>query len=431
MTTALVGKHGKQATKARVALVSRRGGGSLASTLARMGHDLVEFGDWDAFAAAGPGMACDLVLCDEDSAAASPSDCAAPVLLLSDRSAGPTPSAGVIAPAALATALEPLLAMAVELGMARAACREQARMTDGIRSGEALRGCSPVMRRLQGALRRAADCDATVLIEGPPGAGKSLAARVVHCKSRRAARPLLAIECGATSVEELGRAIETARDTTLLLEAIERLSAAAQSLLVRHLKERGTGAVPRLIVTTSAHLPELVARGAFREDLYYRLHAFPIVVPALRERLSDIPLLAQAIVELSAPAGVPTPLLTPAATATLESMPWSGNVTQLETVVRRAQLLAGGGPIDREHLLAVPVGSRAADVAPSHPTGGNAEEAPEVGEDSILPFEQEEQRMLTRALRATKGNVRKAAQLLGIGRATLYRKIQQYRLRLQ
>ncbi|MFM1872617.1 MAG: hypothetical protein RL398_2039, partial [Planctomycetota bacterium] len=121
-----------------------------------------------------------------------------------------------------------------------------------------------------------------------------------------------------------------------------------------------------------------------------------------------------------------------AAVNLLVSMNWPGNVAQLEAVVRRAAALAAGSVIDREHLLsqAQPV------VTPSAaaPTSQASRETPEDGElteASIRPFEEEEQELLSRALRATKGNVRRAAQLLGIGRATLYRKIQQYRLRLQ
>ncbi len=146
----------------------------------------------------------------------------------------------------------------------------------------------------------------------------------------------------------MARCLAEAQGSSIVCEQIDRLPNAAQAVLVRHLKERSaaTESAPRIIATTSAHLPELVARGAFREDLYYRLHTFPIVVPALRERSGDLALLAQSILEGTVEPGRPT-TLTPAAMAMLENMTWPGNVAQLEAVLRRAQLAAGGNTIDR------------------------------------------------------------------------------------
>lgn len=226
------------------------------------------------------------------------------------------------------------------------------------------------------------------------------------------------------------RAIESARSTTLVLEDVEKLPLAAQASLVRHLKERNPKlSSPRLIVTTAGHLPELVAKGAFREDLLYRLHAFPIVVPALRERTEDIATIAAHVLQTATQAqGAGSTTFTPSALMLLESMTWPGNVSQLESTVWRARVLAGGGPIEREHLIHVPTAANQA----AAPRGRDEKaDAGELNEEAIRPFEEEEQELLSRALRATKGNVRRAAQLLGIGRATLYRKIQQYRLRLQ
>ena len=425
MTTALIGKQGAFAAKARVAFVTRNVGSTLVSAFHRAGHELLECADWSGVSAAGAAAPLDLVLCEEGLVAQLPPDVTAPVLQLSDRSVD-----GGMSLAALEAALEPMLALAVALSQNAARCRELERIVDGIRTGTALVGRSPVIRRLHSAVSRAADCDATVLIEGPGGSGKSLAARMIHTKSRRSNRPLVVVQCGDTPADALTKALESARGTTLVLEDIDRLPVAAQAMLVRHLKERTagqSGQLPRLIATTSAHLPELVARGAFREDLFYRLHALPIVVPALRERVEDIQAIAQSIVEATTPGSDRTQHFTPTALMLLESMPWPGNVSQLEAAIRRAQLMAGGSVIDRDHLLATPGGNDVATTTAARDTATTQD----FSEDSILPFEQEEQRLLTRALRATKGNVRRAAQLLGIGRATLYRKIQQYRLRLQ
>lgn len=435
MTTALIGNQGNVEMKARVALISNGGiKQNVAASVARTGHEVVEFADWGAFVDAAVESTMDLILFDEAHAAGLPTDLSVPMVQLGDQP-GTTPasSLGCLPPAAFDAAIQPLLRIANELRGSMARCRELERLVAGVRDGSALVGRSPAWRRLQSAISRAADTDATVLVEGPRGSGKSLVARIVHCKSRRSGNQLQVLECVGLTADALNAALEAARTTTLVLEAIDQLPTATQSVLVRHLKERSAanlGKAPRLISTTSAHLPELVAKGAFREDLFYRLHALPIVVPSLRERADDVVMIAQTILDgACAATGRSHQGLTPTAQMLLESMPWPGNVAQLEATVRRAHALAGGGVVDRDHLLAVPTVA-----APAAPTGAPArtEEAElELDEDAIRSFEDEEQAILSRALRATKGNVRRAAQLLGIGRATLYRKIQQYKLRLQ
>ncbi len=312
-------------------------------------------------------------------------------------------------------------------------------LLSGLRDGSALVGRSPVMRRLQTTLSRAADGDATVLVEGARGAGKSMAARVIHCKSRRSNKSIVVHSGAEFDADSLQRSLNQAKGTTLLIEDVEQMPAAGQQALVRFLKERSSrptsdGAPARVIATTSAHLPELVARGAFREDLYYRLHAYPIVVPSLRERTEDIALLAESFLDqLTASTGQRPVGFTPAARTMIESMPWPGNVAQLENVVRRAFVVAGGAAIDDRHLTMPAVASLpAAGLAlPTNATSRAANEDEQIREDSIRPFEDEEKRILGRALKATGGQVRKAAQLLGIGRATLYRKIQQFHLPLR
>lgn len=437
MTTALIVKEGATAVKARVAVVSKGGATGLAAHILRAGHELQEYSSWAALEAAANPAPLDLVFFDDELAGSLPESMDVPAVHVTDRAnAVPRTGFGSIPVAALEQSIESLLALAVELRRAAGHSRELETLVDGVRSGSALVGRSPVMRRLHGIISRAADCDATVLIEGPAGSGKSLAARVVHCKSRRSGKPMRVADCASLDADAMTTLLHETRGTTLVLEDIERLPPAAQAVLVRHLKDRSvprSEVAPRLIATSSAHLPELVARGAFREDLYYRLNAFPMVMPALRERTEDIAAIAEAVLAAGAAQNGRVHLgFTASALILLESMPWPGNVTQLETVVRRAQAVAGGTAIDRDHLIAQPpVGSAASAhqtvTARSHEEAGDVE----IGEEAIRPFEEEEQLLLGRALRATKGNVRRAAQLLGIGRATLYRKIQQYKLRLQ
>lgn len=432
MTTVLMGKAGTVPAKARVALVSRLSGPTLSAALGGTGHEWFECSDWATLRGEAAHAPFDLLLCDPHSYEQAPGEVTAPILVLGAQDANARSHPPSLSIAALESCLEPMLALAVALRECQARCRDLERLVDGIRTGTAMVGRSPVVRRLLSAISRAADCDATVLIEGPAGAGKSLTARMIHCKSRRIEKAPVSLDCETLTAESLNRALSEARGTTLLLENVDRLPSGAQAVLVRHLKERTgpTNLAPRLISTTMAHLPELVARGAFREDLYYRLHALPIVVPSLKERIEDLPLLARAILETGSQVAPQRLALTPNALAFLESMPWPGNVAQLESVLRRAQAHTTEGPIDREHLTV-----QSASNAPGTPrqtTERRQDTASEpITEESILPFEQEEQRMLTRALAATKGNVRRAAQLLGIGRATLYRKIQQYQLRLQ
>ncbi len=434
MTTALIGKTGDLAQKARVAVVSRTAASTMSSLLARAGHEALDFPDWSSFHANQELGAIDLLLCDESLAADAPTGLGSPTIAIADHATTTTKSGSmpVVTLATLESSLDVLVTLATQLNRSLTRQHELARIVDGLHSGSAMVGRSPVMRRLASAISRAADCDATVLIEGPAGSGKSLTARMVHCKSRRGNKPIVTAEGEAVTADSLGKLLAEAKGTTFVLENIERLPTAAQAVLVRSLKERsgpnGQGAA-RIVATTSAHLPELVARGAFREDLFYRLHAMPLVVPALRERTEDIALLAQAVAEAAASASGRATTLSPAAMMLLEAMTWPGNVAQLEATVRRALVQAGGGTVEREHIQ--PPAAAAATGAARTNTPSAAAESTELTEDSILPFEEEEQRMLSRALRATKGNVRRAAQLLGIGRATLYRKIQQYRLSLQ
>src|SRR5436190_12359707 len=140
MTTALIGKQGALAAKARVAFVTRNGASTLASTFHRSGHELVECPDWPSVAAASATAPLDLILCDEALLAQLPAEITAPVLALSERQ-----NSGSIALAALETALEPMLALAVALSQGATRCRELERMVDGIRSGAALVGRSPAI----------------------------------------------------------------------------------------------------------------------------------------------------------------------------------------------------------------------------------------------------------------------------------------------
>lgn len=416
--------------RARVAVVAPQEARELALLLQRAGHEYEEFANWAEFRdSCQSGEAWDLVLYDDSAAAGAPDDIEVPGILVSDGD-------DEVGFAELGVTLTPLTAIAAQLKSERAHRQQLENIVDGLATGKALAGRCPVMRRLQGSISRAAASDSTVLIEGPVGSGKSVAARMIHCGSRRADRALRSVESSTVDAPTMAQLLSQSSSTTVVFESIDELPTAAQAALVKHLKERSSpraGPAPRIIATTSAHLPELIAKGLMREDLYYRLNAYPMVMPALREHTEDIGDIAEAILHLtSAQSGRPSVGLSPSALALLESMQWPGNVTQLEAVVNRAHVLAAGNIIEREHItVATPAtGTNSGAVSAAAPTQVNDVEQ-ELTEEDIRPFEEEEQTLLSRALRATKGNVRRAAQLLGIGRATLYRKIQQYKLRLQ
>ena len=293
-------------------------------------------------------------------------------------------------------------------------------------------GRSPVMRRLDSAIRRACEIDASVLIEGAPGTGKSLIARTLHMNGRRCDGPLVSVRARSLNEESLIEALEEAANGTLLIESIEEMPSAVQSRLVRHLKER-SGADStrdaRLIATTGGRLAEFTAKNTFREDLYYRLNVFPMQLPLLKERVDDIAELADLFLrQASAVTGTPQKGLSPSALILLETNPWPGNVAQLRNAIYRAHVAAGKKQIDRVHLIGPVMGVQAPPDAAE--LRGNDDVPEEVRESDILPFQEEERRILSRALKAAKGNVRQAAELLGIGRATLYRKIQIFELSL-
>ncbi len=345
------------------------------------------------------------------------------------------------------------LEMAADVARLQERCAELVEQVQALQTGESLIGNTPAIRRLQSVLHRAGEGDATVLIEGQAGTGRSLVAQLLHEASPRGTTELETVDASTLNVAELEKTLART-GTAILLEKVETLPSDGQARLVRFLKEAPArraddagDAVPtgvRFLATTSARLPELVARGAFREDLFYRLNVFSLQLPSLRERKEDIGLLVRHFIHRHAAAAGRTklPALTPNALSYLESQPWPGNVRELEKAVLRSLTMCGDGSLEAAHFSGdAPHTNRSA----TPPTASQSEARPErssvvnagaeaengdVSESDIRTFKEEEQLLLSRALRATKGNVRRAAKLLGIGRATLYRKIQIYKLNL-
>jgi transcriptional regulator with GAF, ATPase, and Fis domain len=231
---------------------------------------------------------------------------------------------------------------------------------------------SPAMRTiLHELVPLVARQDTTVLVRGETGTGKEVIARRIHALSRRAARPFLAVNCGALPEHLVESALfghergaftgatsrhtgifERAHGGTLLLDEVGELTKAAQVKLLRALQEGeiervgGTGPIRvdvRVIGATHRPLEEMVAQGTFRADLYYRLQVFPIIIPPLRERIPDLEPLVRVILDkLAAKHGRPAPEVSEATRARLRAHPWPGNVRELENVIERALVLSTG-----------------------------------------------------------------------------------------
>lgn len=298
---------------------------------------------------------------------------------------------------------------------------------------------SAEMQQVVDLARRVAQVDSTVLITGESGVGKERIARLIHDESTRAAGPFVAINCGAVpetlleselfghargsftgAVQDRPGLFEAAQGGTLLLDEIGEVPPTMQVKLLRVLQEREVRRVGenkaravnvRLLAATNRHLTDEIHAARFRQDLYYRLRVVEITVPPLRDRRDDVLPMARAFLETTATRmGRNVTGFTPAAAHQLLRYRWPGNVRELENAIERATVLATTSRIDvddlpREVSLAVP------DVfAP-----GEARPLAEVERDYI-----------TAVLRASGGNRTKAAATLGIGAATLYRKLKQF-----
>lgn len=301
-------------------------------------------------------------------------------------------------------------------------------------------GKSPAMEKVYQMIRKVAPTNATVLIEGPSGSGKELAARAIHNLSKRAKGPFVALECSAFEGELLrselfgyvagtftgalkeGKAgcFEAADGGTLFLDEIGEIDMATQIALLRTLeskKVRRLGEAMerpvdfRLVTATNRDLAKMVAEGTFREDLYYRLNVIDLKTPALKDHKEDIALLvARFMKEFSEKNGSPVTGIDRDAVKALEDYPWPGNVRQLRNVVEKMCVLSSGG---RLTLADVP----AEIVQPPVPSQAIA---------SASTLEETEKAKILSVLESSGGNKTKAAETLGISRRTLHRKLNEW-----
>jgi DNA-binding NtrC family response regulator len=299
---------------------------------------------------------------------------------------------------------------------------------------------SAAMQAVLELVERVAPTDATLLVQGESGTGKEVIAKAVHHASRRAARPFVAVNCGAVPETLLeselfgyargaftGAAVpkrglfEEADGGTLFLDEIAEMPAALQVKLLRTLQSgevRRLGATQattidvRVIAATHGDLAALISQGSFREDLFYRLNVIQVSLPPLRDRREDIPALAEHFLARAAAKLGRTRRLSPTALERLLRYPWPGNVRELENAIERAAILARHEAIEPDDL-------------PPHVTAGLP-----LGPSPALPRQitlaEAERIHILQTLERFGRNHSGAAEALGIGRTTLWRKLKEY-----
>ena len=344
---------------------------------------------------------------------------------------------------------------------------------------------SGAMRDVRTLVERLAPGTISVLILGETGAGKEVLAESLHRASRRAGRPFLKLNCAALSetlleselfghergaftgaVNGKPGLLETANGGTVFLDEVGELAMSTQVKLLRVLEEREVlpvgGLKPRpidvrFVAATNRDLEAEIERRTFRQDLYFRLCAATLVIPPLRERISEISGLARTFIEAAArDMGRPAPVLGGDALAALEVYPWPGNIRELRNMIERAVLLCGNGPIGVQHLpvdkmratlapVRAPAAASeslaargAAGSAPSHARGpaaiagsdDDAGAAPERPLRAIVreQVESVERQRIVDALTRAAGNQSVAAKLLGMPRRTLVKRLVAYNI---
>ena len=312
-------------------------------------------------------------------------------------------------------------------------------------------GRNPAMLEIYKTIGRAADAHAPILITGESGTGKELVARAIHSQGKRHSAPFVAVNCGALTETLLESELfghvrgsftgaiankkgifEQAEDGTVFLDEISETSPALQVKLLRVLQEReivpvgGVAAVElrsRVVAASNGNLDKLCEAGLFRRDLFYRLNVIDIRLPPLRERLDDVPLLIAHLIRKHAPQDEPRPVIQDDALDQLLAYSWPGNVRELENVIQRAITLNRGGQITASDLPPI-VLNKQSDLVES-PAGYARSDLPGPG-SRLQTIDELERQHVIRALEETGGNRKRAAELLGINRRTLYRMAERF-----
>ncbi|HWR59501.1 MAG TPA: sigma-54 dependent transcriptional regulator [Thermodesulfovibrionales bacterium] len=308
-------------------------------------------------------------------------------------------------------------------------------------------GKSEIIQEVAKNIQRVAAAKTTVLLLGESGTGKELFARAIHCLSPRIDHSFVPINCAAipkelleselfghekgsftgAEMKKLGK-FELADKGTVFLDEIGEMDLSLQAKIMRVIQEGeiervgGIKAIPvnvRVIAATNKDIEKAVSEGLFREDLYYRLSVFPIKVPPLRDRVEDIPLMVEFFVRKycsemkTAAKDVSKEVL-----GMLMEYPWKGNVRELENAIERAIILCDGAVINPEHISLNPIPAKS--TLGALPMNGTLEDA------SKEAVRLAETQRIGKALRETKGNKSRAAELLSVSYKTLLTKIKDY-----
>lgn len=328
-------------------------------------------------------------------------------------------------------------------------------------------GSTDIMRQLFDMIIRVADDDvSTVLIRGESGTGKEMVAKAIHAESRRRDNNFVPVNCAAIPddlleselfgytkgaftgaiANKLGR-IQYADQGTLFLDEIGDMKASLQAKLLRVIQEKefepvgALKSIPvntRILAATHCDLEKLVEEGRFREDLYYRLSVIPLKLPALKERIADIPLLINAFQEkYTRQRGRESFAFSPPATAAITHYEWRGNVRELENLIQHMSILYSGRLLQLEdlpekfHNVIIPAEEKIEvtqrPLSPSPPENFNIAPQSFTWQDGRIDFNELindfETQLIVQAMKLTEGNKKEAARLLNLKRTTLLEKI--------
>ena len=337
----------------------------------------------------------------------------------------------------------PLISRAMEKARMNVRLEKLEKKVGQTYSFESILGESKSLKEAVLLARKVAVTDVPVLLTGETGTGKEVFAQAIHYNSKRAKQNFVAVNCSSFSKELLESEMfghkagsftgalkdkkglfEEANHGTIFLDEIGEMAFELQAKLLRILETgeyikigdtKPTRVNVRIIAATNRNLPEEIAKGRFREDLFYRLGVFQVHLPPLRERTGDIRLLAKAFIRnFSAQLSRAINEITPEFLSTLEQQPWKGNIRELRNVIERSLIVCEG---DRLDIADLPL-----EIQNAH------YEQSDDGMPDCFELSAMEHRHIARVLEYTKGNKTEAARLLKIGLTTLYRKIEEYKI---